>query len=47
MEKGDWQVIIIVIMVLIIIAFLTMSMDKLFPTPTVQQAIKQVVVNAT
>lgn len=46
MEKGDWQVIILVIIVLIIIAFLTMSMDKLFPTPTVQQAVQQAV-NAT
>ncbi len=47
MEKGDWQVIIIVIIVLVIIAFLTMSMDKLFPTPTVKQAVEQVLVNAT
>ncbi|MEM3154913.1 MAG: hypothetical protein QW165_05135 [Candidatus Woesearchaeota archaeon] len=46
MEKGDWQVMVIVIIVLIIIAFLTMSMDTLFPTPSVQQAIQQAV-NAT
>jgi len=46
MEKGDWKLIVIIIIVLVIIAFLTTSMDKLFPTPTVQEAIKQAV-NAT
>jgi len=46
MEKGDWLVIIIVIIVLVIVAILTTSMDKLFPTPTVHEAIKQAV-NAT
>jgi uncharacterized integral membrane protein len=47
MEKGDWALIIVIILLLVIIAFLTMNMDKLFPTPTVKQAIQQTVTNAT
>ncbi len=46
MEKGDWLLIITIIILLVIIAFLTTSMDKIFPTPTVQEAVRQAV-NAT
>ncbi len=46
MEKGDWLVILIIIILLVIIALLTANLDKLFPTPTVQEAVTQVV-NAT
>ncbi len=41
MEKGDWGLVVIIIVILIIIALLTNSMDKLFPTPTVKEAVTQ------
>ncbi len=43
MEKGDWGLIVIIIIVLIIIALITANIDKLFPTPTAQQALQQVI----
>ena len=43
MEKGDWLLIIIIVIILVIIALLTANMDKLFPTPTIKQAIQQAV----
>ncbi len=43
MEKGDWLLVIIIIVILVIIAMLTANMDKLFPTPTVKEAIQQTV----
>jgi len=43
MERGDWLLIVIILVVLVIIALLTTNIDKLFPTPTVQQAIQQTV----
>ncbi len=46
MEKGDVVLIIIIIVVLVIVSIMTMNMDKLFPTPTVQEAVTQAV-NAT
>jgi alpha-N-acetylglucosamine transferase len=41
MEKGDWVLILIIIIILLAVALLISNMDKLFPTPTVQQAIQQ------
>ncbi len=41
MEKGDWVLIIIIILILAVVALVIANMDKLFPTPTVQQAIRQ------
>jgi hypothetical protein len=41
MEKGDWLLVVIIIFVLIIIALLIANIDRIFPTPTVQEAIKQ------
>ncbi len=46
MEKGDWLIVIIIIVLLVIIALLTSNLDKFFPTPTVKEAVTQVV-NAT
>jgi len=46
MEKGDWKLILIIVIILVVIALLTANMDKLFPTPTVQQAVQQTI-NAT
>jgi hypothetical protein len=46
MEKGDWALILIILIILVIVALMTMNMDKLFPTPTVKEAVQQVV-NAT
>jgi len=43
MEKGDWVLIIIIIIILLAVALLISNMDKLFPTPTVQEAIRQTV----
>jgi len=46
MEKGDWLIVIIIIVLLVLLALFTINIDKIFPTPTVQQAIKQTI-NAT
>ena len=43
MEKGDWVLIIIIIVILVAVALLISNMDKLFPTPTVQEAIRQTI----
>ena len=43
MEKGDWKLILIIVILLVIIALVTMNMDKLFPTPTVQQALSEAI----
>ncbi|MBW2969687.1 hypothetical protein KY309_01460 [Candidatus Woesearchaeota archaeon] len=45
MEKGDKYTIIAIIIVLILLLLLIMNLDKIFPTPTIQQAISQI--NAT
>ncbi len=41
MEKGDWVLVIIILVILFVVALLISNMDKIFPTPTVQQAIQQ------
>jgi len=46
MEKGDIYTIIAIIIILAVLALLVLNLDKIFPTPTVQEAIKQAV-NAT
>ena len=42
MHKGDFALILIILILLVVIALITTNMDKLFPTPTVQQAIQAV-----
>ncbi len=42
MEKGDWQLILIVIIILVIIALLTANIPNLFPTPSPQEVIQAV-----
>lgn len=37
--KNDWALIIIIFVILAAIALLTMNLDVIFPTPTVQQAL--------
>jgi hypothetical protein len=46
MQKGDMYTIIAIVIILAVLALLVLNLDKIFPTPTVQEAIKQVV-NAT
>jgi len=46
MEKGDWALMLIIVIILVIVALVTANIDKLFPTPTVQQAVEQTI-NAT
>jgi len=46
MEKGDMYTMITIAIILIALTILVLNLDKIFPTPTVQEAIKQAI-NAT
>lgn len=39
MEKGDWAFIVLILVILVLLAFFTANLDKLFIAPPVSQAI--------
>lgn len=38
MKKGDWKLIILLIIILVLLALFTSNINTIFPTPTVQEA---------
>ncbi|VVB81675.1 Uncharacterised protein [uncultured archaeon] len=46
MDKKDLYALLLITTILLLLALFVLNLDKIFPTPTVQEAIKQAI-NAT